>query len=119
MRSVWYGWSTSAIISSEPLLACRGGRRSVEGRPMTMYSFTLVLDAAYATDTQMDAIAAVSDELMLGSSNGRAFVAVDREADTLDIALRSAITDVETALPDVRVLRVEVDRADLDAPTAA
>ena len=86
---------------------------------MTMYSFALVLDAAYATNPQMDVIAAVSDELMLGSSNGRAFVAVDREADALDIALRSAITDVETALPDVRVLRVEVDRADLDAPTAA
>lgn len=86
---------------------------------MTMHSFTLILDATYATDAQMDAVAAASDELMLCSSDGRAFVAVDREADTLDIALRSAITDVETALPEMRVMRVEVDRADLDAPTAA
>jgi hypothetical protein len=37
----------------------------------------------------------------------------------LDAALRSAITEVETALPDVRVVRVEVDRTDLDVPTAA
>jgi len=35
----------------------------------------------------------------------------------LDAALRSAITEVETALPDVRVVRVEVDCADLDVPT--
>lgn len=62
---------------------------------MTMHSFTLILDATYATDAQMDAVAAVSDELMLCSSGGRAFVAVDREADTLDTAERSDITEVE------------------------
>ena len=45
--------------------------------------------------------------------------APNREADTLVSAPRSAITEVETALPDVRVVRVEVDRTDLDAPTAA
>lgn len=86
---------------------------------MTVHSFTLILDATYATDAEMDAVASVSDELMLCSSGGRAFVAVDREADTLDTAIRSAITEVEAALPDIRVVRVEVDRADLDAPTAA
>jgi hypothetical protein len=36
----------------------------------------------------------------------------------LDSALRSAIADVEQALPGVHVLRAEVDRADVDAPTA-
>lgn len=79
---------------------------------MTMHGFTLILDATHATDAQMDAVAAISNELMLCSSGGRAFVAVDRKEDTLDTALRSAISDVETALPDTRVVRVEVERAD-------
>lgn len=86
---------------------------------MAVHSFTLILDLDYATEDQMDAIAATSDELMLGSSDGVAFVAVDRPADTLDSALHSAIADVEHALPGVHVLRAEVERADLDAPTAA
>jgi hypothetical protein len=42
---------------------------------------------------------------MLGSSDGVAFVAVDRPADSLDSTLRSAIADVEYALPGIHVLR--------------
>jgi hypothetical protein len=94
-------------------------RTERKGRAMAVHSFTLILDLDYATDEQMDAIAAAGDDLMLGSSDGVAFVAVDRAADTLDNALRSAITDVEHALPGINVVRAEVDRADLDAPTAA
>src|SRR5919106_5329360 len=94
------------------------GLREPKDCVMTVHSFTLILDLDYATEDQMDAIAAASDELMLSSSDGVAFVSVDRPADTLDSALRSAIADVEHALPGVHVLRAEVDRADLDAPTA-
>lgn len=36
------------------------------------------LDLDYATDEQMGAVALVADDLMLGSSDGTAFVAVDR-----------------------------------------
>lgn len=86
---------------------------------MAVHSFTLILDLDYASDEQMDEIAAAGDDLMLGSSDGVAFVAVDRPADRLDHALRSAISDVERALPGVQVLRAEVDRADLNSTTAA
>lgn len=37
---------------------------------------------------------------------------------SLDSAMRTAIADVERALPDVRVVRAEIDRTELDAPTA-
>jgi hypothetical protein len=67
----------------------------------------------------MDQIAAAGDDLMLGSSDGVDFVAADRPAHSVDHALRSAITDVERALPGVQVLRAEVDRAGLNTTTAA
>lgn len=86
---------------------------------MTVHSFTLILDLDYATDEQMDAVALVADDLMLGSSDGTAFVAADRVAGSLDAALRSAIADVERALPGSMVLRAEVDRTDLEAAPAA
>lgn len=86
---------------------------------MIVHSFTLILDLDYATDEQTDAVALVADDLMLGSSEGTAFVAVDRVASSLDAALRSAIADVEHALPNSVVLRAEVDRTDLETAPAA
>jgi hypothetical protein len=74
-----------------------------------VHRFTLTLDLDYATEAQMDAVAEVADDLMVGSSGGVAVVACDREAGTFEVAVRSAVADVGRALPGVRVLRVDVD----------
>lgn len=84
-----------------------------------MYSFSLVLDMPAATIADADALYHVCDGVQLRSTAGTAYVDVDCEAASLDAAAAIAVAQVEQALPHARVLRVEVDRADLVAPSAA
>jgi hypothetical protein len=80
-----------------------------------MHAFTLILDSPEGTDSDADALYRVCDDALYGSSNGQVHVDFERPATDVMAVLRQAIADVETALPHVRVTRVELDRADIAA----
>ena len=86
---------------------------------MVMYSFSLALDSPEATVDDANALYDVCDGVQLRSTRGTAFVDVDCDAVSLEAAVDRAIVEVEEALPQARVTRVEVDRSDLHTTPAA
>jgi hypothetical protein len=63
---------------------------------MPTYEFTLVLADEITTDTA-DAIYAICDDATSSRSNGVEYVAFDRQAESLESAIRSAVADVQKA----------------------
>ena len=78
---------------------------------MDTYTFTLLLDGPdVLAEATLDAFAeAGCDDALFGERGNVAFADFDREAESLQSAVTSAITAVEAAAPGVRVLRVEPD----------
>jgi hypothetical protein len=66
---------------------------------MPVYDFKLVLaDCSEMTKDMAEAIVAAGcDDGSPGSSKGRAFIVIHREAESLEVAIRSAIADVQKA----------------------
>jgi len=74
------------------------------------YSFTLVLRGRDLSATDLDHLREVGlDDASFGARGNEQVVLFDREAGTLANALLDAIWDLEAALPDHRVVRVEPD----------
>jgi hypothetical protein len=74
---------------------------------MSLYQFTLVLDAAELTEDLADRLfQSGCDDGSPGQSNGIVTVDFDREASSLEDAIRSAIADVNAA--GTTVTRVEI-----------
>jgi hypothetical protein len=86
---------------------------------MHTYTFTVILgDQTEMTEDLAEALAAAGcDDGLAGSSSGVAVVIFDREADSLEQAVRSAISDVQKA--GCRVARVEIEPEDLAVPATA
>jgi hypothetical protein len=80
-----------------------------------MHVFTLILDSTEDSDADADTIYGAYDDVVYGSSNGYVHVHFERPGDDVMTVVRQAIADVESALPHVRVTRVELDRADIAA----
>ncbi len=80
---------------------------------MRIYDFTLILTGEdVMTEDMAEAIVAAGcDDGSPGSSQGRAFVTMHREADCLEAAIRSAIADVGRAGYTVSHAIVEADAA--------
>lgn len=76
--------------------------------PKSTYSFTLLLSGVDQINEAVEqALFAVGcDDALLGVSNGQPFLDFDREADSLQDAIRSAIEDVERNDLGIRVVRV-------------
>lgn len=74
---------------------------------MFTYEFTLVIPEI---DPQTaDAIYGVCSDSSVGRANGTTYVAFDREAESLEVAIQSAIDDLRRV--GVRPLRVEMEVA--------
>ena len=75
------------------------------------YEFTLLVAGAdVQTDEALNALAEAScDDATVGSSGGVQHLDFDREAPSYLAAVLSAVDDVETAVPGVRVVRVLPD----------
>ena len=80
---------------------------------MQTYTFTVVLgDQAEMTEDLAEALAAAGcDDGLAGSSGGVASVIFDRQAESLEEAVRSAIADVQKA--GCRTAWVRIDAQDL------
>lgn len=78
---------------------------------MRMYEFDLLLmDVREVTDDQADALfAAGCDDGTPASCNGTAWIHFDRQATSLEVAIRSAVTQVQAA--GFTLSKVEIDVA--------
>lgn len=77
---------------------------------MTSYTFTLVLDGPPLEESDMDPLfEAGCDDAIFGARGGMQVAEFDRAAPTFAAALVAAISDVEDALPNAQVVRVEPD----------
>jgi hypothetical protein len=74
---------------------------------MSTFDFKLVLDQVEIDEVQADALYARCKDATLVTAGGVTYLDFDRQADSLDSAVRSAIADVKAA--GFRVARVEVD----------
>lgn len=85
---------------------------------MATYEFTLILaDEPELTDDVCEALAAAGcDDGTIGQLCGVPQIAFDREAESLEAAIRSAIADVQKA--GCRVKRLEMDNEALVAAGA-
>jgi predicted DNA-binding transcriptional regulator AlpA len=89
-----------------PALTERTNRKSAQANT---YSFTLLLAGADPLN-HLDALfQAGCNDAIFGSREGTFFADFDREAASLGEAVRTAIEQVESAVPGVRVVRVEPD----------
>lgn len=84
---------------------------------MTKYDFTLILaESPELTDDLCDALfTAGCDDGSPGSSCGVTRIDFHREAESLEVALRSAIADVQAAGCRVERVEIEADAAMLKA----
>ena len=82
---------------------------------MQTYTFTVILrDQSEMTEELAEALAAAGcDDGLAGSSNGVAAVIFDREAESLEQAVRSAVADVQKA--GCRAAWVKIEAEDLVA----
>ncbi|MBW3599963.1 MAG: hypothetical protein KY475_22160 [Planctomycetes bacterium] len=80
---------------------------------MTVFDFKAVLEQADIDEEEADALYARCKDGTLISAGGVSYVDFDRQADSLDQAVRSAIADVQAA--GFRVIRIEI-AADALAP---
>src|ERR1039457_3482898 len=92
----------------------RHGSATARTREIAMtetYEFTLLVAGAdVQTDEALNALAEAScDDATVGSSGGVQHLDFDREASSYLAAVLSAVDDVETAVPGVRVVRVLPD----------
>lgn len=75
---------------------------------MKTYKFSLVLTAPVVTDDDCDALYdAGCDDGTVATRNGVTYVGFDREAESLEAAIRSAVAEVRAA--GFEVARVEMD----------
>lgn len=86
---------------------------------MHTYTFTVVLgDQTEMTEDLAEALAAAGcDDGLAGSSGGVASVIFDREGESLEQAVRSAIADVQKA--GCRAAWVKIEAQDLEEVAAA
>jgi hypothetical protein len=78
---------------------------------MKIYDFTLFLsDITEMTEDVAEAlVAAGCDDASPGSSQGAAFLVVHRQAESLEAAIRSAISDIQKAGHSVSKAVIEAD----------
>jgi predicted DNA-binding transcriptional regulator AlpA len=77
---------------------------------MQTYTFLLVLDGPALSENYVDRLyEAGCDDAALGARGTEQVAEFDRQAPTLAAALLSAIDDIESEVPEYRVLRVEPD----------
>lgn len=78
------------------------------------YAFTLILSGFDAISDEIEnaIYEAGCDDAMLGIQGGSPFLSFDREADSLDEALHSAIKDAEKAGLGIEVVRVVLPGAE-------
>ena len=75
---------------------------------MKKYEFTLVLATSEESEADANRLyEAGCDDATIVTRNGVTYIAFDREADSLESAIRSATADVRTA--GFEVARVEMD----------
>jgi len=75
---------------------------------MKTYEFSLVLSASEVTDEECEALyEAGCDDGTIVTRNGVTHIAFDRQAESLEEAIRSATSDVRAA--GFQVARVEMD----------
>ena len=77
----------------------------VEDSAMKIYEFTLVLPEI--DDATVDAIYGRCPDSSIGRSHDRMYAAFDREAISLEVALESAVRDLQ--LLGITPLRIEMD----------
>lgn len=84
---------------------------------MKSYSFTLIIaGVAEITPELADALySATKGDIEMNQRDGIVFLEFEREASTLQAAVKSAIRDVEEANVGVRVVRVESEAANVIA----
>lgn len=84
---------------------------------MKSYSFTLIIaGVAEITPELADALySATKGDIEMNQRDGIVFLEFEREASTLQAAVKSAIRDVEAANVGVRVVRVESEAANVIA----
>lgn len=75
---------------------------------MTCYEFTVILDTAEVSDAEVEKLYSTIDDGTQVCREGVCFVVFDREGDSLEAAIRSAVLDVEKA--GLSVQRVELSR---------
>ena len=83
---------------------------------MATFDFKLVLDQAEIDESDADALYARCKDGTLITAAGVTYMDLDRQADSLDEAVRSAIADINAA--GFRVARIEIE-ADSIAPQQA
>ena len=83
---------------------------------MATFDFKLVLDQAEIDEAEADSLYARCKDGTLITAGGVTYMDLDRQADSLDEAVRSAIADVNAA--GFRVVRIEIE-ADSFAPQQA
>ncbi|MBW3579215.1 MAG: hypothetical protein KY462_16080 [Actinobacteria bacterium] len=78
---------------------------------MTLYHFTLIVEGAdLQTDARLDSLwEAGCDDATFGVAAGVQHAAFDREADSYADAVVAAIRQIEQAVPEARVTRLETD----------
>lgn len=78
---------------------------------METHSFTLVLSGITEVDSEVEdrLFESGCDDALLSNRDGVPFLDFDRDSDSLLMAITSAISDVEGAGLDLRVIRVEPD----------
>jgi hypothetical protein len=72
---------------------------------MKKYEFSLIVDDL--NDNTVDVVYGKCPDASIGRSNGTTYVAFDREALSLDVAIESAVADLNRV--GITPLRVEMD----------
>jgi hypothetical protein len=75
---------------------------------MTCYEFKVILDTSEVSDAEVEKLYTVIDDGTQVCREGVCFVIFDRDGDSLEQAIRSAVMDVENA--GLSVNRVELSR---------
>jgi hypothetical protein len=82
------------------------GVTAVQALPTQSFSLILSFEP---DDDQVDRLYEACADATLGVRSGVPYAAFDREAATLAEAIQSAIRDVESTVPDLKVVRIEPD----------
>ncbi len=76
---------------------------------MKIFEFTITIDQYVEDLGRIDAFYGKTGDAAVAGSEGKTLIHFDREADTLDEALRSAVADVQAEGWQVREISVEPD----------
>nr|VFJ60159.1 MAG: hypothetical protein BECKFW1821B_GA0114236_10542 [Candidatus Kentron sp. FW] len=74
---------------------------------MKTYEFTIILSESHIDESTTDAIYGKCRDSSVGGSHGVTYVAFDREGESLDMAVNSAVKDLRHL--GITPLRVEMD----------